>query len=68
VLLLPSKWVTAIFPFFQHSKASGLEMSCHIINEMVAWLEQQTDSEHLYLLHLASIKQYVPKICSHQLQ
>jgi nitrate reductase assembly molybdenum cofactor insertion protein NarJ len=28
------------------------------VNEVMTWLEQQTDSEHL-LLTLASIKQYV---------
>jgi mevalonate kinase len=31
------------------------------INEVVTWLEQQTDSEHLHLLHLVNIKQYVLK-------
>jgi hypothetical protein len=29
------------------------------INEVMTWLEQQTDSEHLHLLHLVNIKQYV---------
>jgi hypothetical protein len=36
------------------------------INEVMAWLEQQTDSERLHLLHLVNIKQYVLKKCSHQ--
>jgi tRNA/tmRNA/rRNA uracil-C5-methylase (TrmA/RlmC/RlmD family) len=31
------------------------------INEMMTGLEQQTDSEHLHLLHVANIKQYVLK-------
>jgi hypothetical protein len=26
------------------------------INEVMTWLEQQTDSEHLHLLHLVNIK------------
>jgi hypothetical protein len=31
------------------------------MNEMMTWLEQQTNSEHLHLLHMANIKQYVCK-------
>jgi late competence protein required for DNA uptake (superfamily II DNA/RNA helicase) len=33
--------------------------SARKINEVMAWLEQQTKSEHLHLLHLPSIQQYV---------
>jgi late competence protein required for DNA uptake (superfamily II DNA/RNA helicase) len=33
--------------------------SARIINEVMTWLEQQTEGEHLYLLHLPSIQQYV---------
>jgi hypothetical protein len=36
------------------------------INGVMTWLEQQTDSEHLHLLHLVNIKQYVLKKRSHQ--
>jgi hypothetical protein len=35
------------------------------INEVMIWLEQQTDSEHFHLLHVLNIKQYVLKKCSH---
>jgi hypothetical protein len=31
------------------------------IKEVMTWFEQQTDSEHLHLLHLVNIKQYVLK-------
>jgi hypothetical protein len=31
------------------------------INEVMTWLEQQTDSEYLHLLHLVNIKKYVLK-------
>jgi hypothetical protein len=31
------------------------------INEVMTWLEQQTDSEHLHLLHLDNTEQYVLK-------
>jgi hypothetical protein len=37
-------------------------------NELMTWLEQQTDCKHLHLLHLANIKQYVLKKCSHRFQ
>jgi hypothetical protein len=36
------------------------------VNEVMTWLEQQTDREHLHLLHLVNIKQYVLKKRSHQ--
>jgi hypothetical protein len=36
------------------------------MNEVMTWLEQQTDSENLHLLHLVNIKQYVLKKRSHQ--
>jgi hypothetical protein len=36
------------------------------INELMAWVEQQTVSEHIYLLQMLNIKQYVLKKCSHQ--
>jgi hypothetical protein len=35
------------------------------INELMTWVEQQTDSEHLHLLHPANIKQCVLRKCSH---
>jgi hypothetical protein len=31
------------------------------INDMMTWLEHQTDSEHLHSLHLTSIKNYILK-------
>jgi hypothetical protein len=31
------------------------------INEVKRWLEEECDSEHLHLLHLINIKQYVLK-------
>jgi hypothetical protein len=31
------------------------------MNEVMTWLEQQTDSENLHMLHLVNIKQYVLK-------
>jgi hypothetical protein len=34
------------------------------INEVMTWLGQQTDSEHLHLLHLVNIKQYALRKCS----
>jgi hypothetical protein len=36
------------------------------INEVMTRLEQQTDSEHLHLLHLVNIKKYVLKEYNHQ--
>jgi methyl coenzyme M reductase subunit C len=35
-------------------------------NGVMAWLEQQIDSEQLHLLHLMNIKQHVVKKRSHQ--
>jgi hypothetical protein len=36
------------------------------VNEVMTWLEQQTDSELLHLLHVANIKHYALRKCSHQ--
>jgi hypothetical protein len=38
------------------------------INEIITWMERQTDSEHLHMLNLVTIKQYALKKRSQQLQ
>jgi hypothetical protein len=38
----------------------------HSINEMMNWMERQSDWDHLHFLHFQNIKMYVTKKC-HQL-